>query len=214
AWSMRAAMAVLAAACLALGVQPWLLVPWLQAAIRPLEFDTSALTASSTTFAIDLGSAGGYRAGLPMGALLALAGVPVVLTVLLRAWRWSRRPVWVGGTPFAPGTMRYTGTALSGLLWEPLATPVESSRQPPSGDDGHSYVRANGPVERLPSVVRLSARRRVMDVAGHLYTWLLQRATAVSEAFGNRVQGGDIRSYLLYIFVTGIVVLAVLAVMR
>jgi hydrogenase-4 component B len=220
--SMRGVMVVLAAICLLLGIQPWLLVPWLSAALRPIGYDLGGLTATPTVLAIETPPIAGsqpYSASLPVIPLVLLVVVPVLLTLLLRARRWVSRPVWVGGVTFRPETMQYTGSALSALLWEPVsrrdlaadpaADPV-SLNAPPGASGvpvgaGHSPFRAELPV---------SHRRTLLEVASLVYNKVVRRTLAASEWFGSRLQGGDVRGYLLYILATVILVLAVLAVVR
>jgi len=199
-WPMRSVMAVLAGICLILGLQPWLLVPWLSTAVSTLGYDASILRATPAALTIQLPSGPGtapYRAVLPMLPLALLAGLPTLLTVLVRARGWTKRPVWVGGKPFEPRSMRYTGGAVSALLWEPVARERAASREAP-----------------LPVVVRLSPRRSVVELTNRLFNGIVVAVTMASQRIGERFQNGDIRNYLLYIFAAVVLVLAVLTVSR
>jgi NADH:ubiquinone oxidoreductase subunit 5 (subunit L)/multisubunit Na+/H+ antiporter MnhA subunit len=200
-WSMRGVLMVLAGACLVLGLQPWLLVPWLNTSIAPLRFNPSVLQATPAALSITLPAgpeaADPYQAELPMLPLLLLGGLPVLLVVVLKVWRWVRRPVWVGGEPFAPHSMQYTGGAVSALVWESV------------GREGGAAAEAP-----LPAVLQLSPRRSVVELVNRIYNGLVAGITGWSQRIGDRVQGGDIRSYLMYIFVAVMLVLAVLAVLR
>jgi formate hydrogenlyase subunit 3/multisubunit Na+/H+ antiporter MnhD subunit len=200
-WSMRAVLALLAGVCVVLGLQPWLLVPWLSASIAPVYGDLSVLDATPAALAIELpagsGSGAPYRAVLPMLPLLVLGGLPVLLTLLLRAWRWVRRPVWVGGERFEPRVMQYTGGAVSALLWEPVGRAA-----PPARDAS------------LPVVIPLSPRRSVVELTNRWYNSLVGAVTIGSQRIGDRIQNGDIRAYLLYMFAAVLLVLTVLAVFR
>jgi formate hydrogenlyase subunit 3/multisubunit Na+/H+ antiporter MnhD subunit len=199
-WSVRAVLAVLAAVCLALGLQPWLLVPWLSTAVTPLGYDLSVLRAGPAALTIQLPATAGaapYIVELPMLPLLLLGGLPVLLTVLLRARGWWQRPVWAGGRPFQPSTMRYPGSAVTALVWETV------------GRD-----RPAGGAAPLPDVLRLSPRRSVVELTNRLFNGLAAGLIAGSQWLGQRVQDGDIRRYLLYMFAAVLVVLALLAVFR
>jgi hydrogenase-4 component B len=215
-WSMRAVMTVLAGACVLLGLQPWLLVPWLSAALAALHYHMSGLVATPTRLAISLPAVHGspqYHATLLILPLLALVGSAIGLTALLRAWRWTRRPVWVGGTTFDPNTMQYSGNAVSALLWEPISrrrlpNPSAASDIP----DGVPRQEDHGSAVPYLEELHLSPRRSVLELANYSYNRLISRIVEVSARFGNRFQNGDVRSYLLYMFVIVLLVLTVLAV--
>jgi hydrogenase-4 component B len=213
-WSMRTIMAALAGSCVLLGLQPWLLVPWLSEALAPLHHRMSGLIATPAGLAISIPAAGGsshYHAVLPILPLLLLVGGALGLSGLLRTWRWTRRPVWVGGAALNATTMQYSGNALSALLWEPMSRlNVTRRSEPPAAPDGG----ANGTHHRLPPLYReelyLSPTRSVPELANRWYNRLASRIVAVSVWFGNRFQNGDVRSYLLYMLVIVLVVLTVL----
>jgi hydrogenase-4 component B len=199
--SMRAVLVLLALTCLVLGLQPWLLVGWLTAAIAPLGYDVSALHASAGSLTIGLPASqpphavpvNAYQATLSTWPLLALVVLPLALTAALRVWRWTRRPVWVGGRPFEPDTMSYPGSAASALLWEPLAVAQPGTRE-----------------GMFPVAFRLSPRRTVIELTNHMYNRLVALISGASKGLGERLQNGDIRNYLLYVF--GAVLLVLLAV--
>jgi formate hydrogenlyase subunit 3/multisubunit Na+/H+ antiporter MnhD subunit len=215
-WSMRTIMTILAGLCLLLGLQPWLLVPWLSAALASLNYRVSGLSATPTQLTIGVPATGGslqYHATLPILPLLLLVGAALGLTALLGAWRWTRRPVWVGGTTLDPNTMGYSGNALSALLWEPMSqprspqklmVPSRPDRSPVPEDDGAAATY----LEELP----LSPRRSVPELANYAFNRLAWRIVAASDWFGNRFQNGDVRGYLLYMFLIVLLVLVVLAV--
>jgi formate hydrogenlyase subunit 3/multisubunit Na+/H+ antiporter MnhD subunit len=193
---VRAVLGALAGVCLLLGLQPWLLVPWLSAAVAPEHVDLSVLHATPTGLSIELPAAGGevpYRAALPVLPLILLCLLPVVLLLLLRWGGWERRPVWAGGQPFAPDRMEYTGGAFSALVWEPVARE-------------HHMIHGTP----LPTAFRVSPRRVVVEQGNRLYNCLVRVVLQVSERIGRSLANGDIRSYLLYIFSAVVAVLALL----
>src|SRR6185437_3767863 len=186
-WSMRTVMVLLAGLCLLLGLQPWLLVPWLSSALRSLRLDSAGLDASPGRLAIHSPA---YHAALPVLPLLLLVGSAVTLTVLLRAWRWARRPVWVGGTAVKPNTALYSGNATSALLWEPMSrwrdsqadAPASRPAAPADGDDDSGLTFS----EDLP----LSPRRSVPELASYFYNRLIALIIAISNRTGDLVQNG------------------------
>jgi hypothetical protein len=201
---MRSVLAVLAGACLTLGLQPWLLVPLLSTAVAsvrsPVLSDLSMLQATPKALTVqlpDVGDTARYLAELPMLPLLLLGGLPVLVTVLLRARGWWRRPVWVGGRRFQPRTMQYPGSAVAALVWETVGR-----------------ERAVTGAAPLPDVIRLSPRRGVVELTNRLFNGLVAGLTAGSQRLGDRVQNGDIRSYLFYMLGAVMLVIVVLTVSR
>ncbi len=213
-WSMRTVMAALAGLCLLLGLQPWLLVPWLSTALASLRYYASGLVATPTQLAIGIPAQGTpqYHASLPMLPLLLLVGSTIVLTVWLGAWRWTRRPVWVGGGKLDPSTMQYTGNALSSLLWEPMSRRPSGTAGAPSHPASQGKQDYRRPAELYREELPLSPRRSIPELANYSYNRLLARIVAVSDWCGDRFQDGDVRSYLLYMFVIVLLVLTLLAV--
>lgn len=214
-WSMRTIMMALAGSCLLLGLQPWLLVPWLSAALAPLHYYTSGLVATPTQLAIGIPAQGSpqYHATLPMLPLLLLVGSAIGLTTLLQAWRWTRRPVWVGGTILDPNTMQYSGNALSALLWEPMSRRrLPSASEASDTPDCPAEQGDRGSAMPFQEKLHLSEGRSVLELANFSCNRLVSRIVAVSQWFGDRFQNGDVRSYLLYMFVIVLLVLTVLAV--
>jgi formate hydrogenlyase subunit 3/multisubunit Na+/H+ antiporter MnhD subunit len=234
-WSMRTIMTALSGLCLLLGLQPWLLVPWLTAALAPLHYAMSGLVATPTRLTISIPAAQRtvqYHATLPVLPLLLLVASAFGLTALLRAWRWKRRPVWVGGSTLDPSAIRYSGNAVSALLWEPMsrlrpwrgpAEPAVMDGQPvPAGVTGPAdgtYPpdqgdQADRPAMPFREAWDLSPTRSVPEVANYFYNRLISRVITASYRFGRWFQNGDVRSYLLYMFVVVLLVLAVLSVTR
>jgi hydrogenase-4 component B len=211
-WSMRTIMALLAGLCLLLGLQPWLLVPWLSEALVPLNLGPTGLDASPVRLAIQTPA---YHATLPVLPLLVLVGAAVGLTALLRAWRWIRRPVWVGGTPAQPG-ISYSGNALSALLWEPMSS-WRSSETPVLADRAGTAANPDTDDETAPTFneeLRLSTRRSVPELASYSYNRLIALIVASSTWTARKIQNGDIRSYLLYMLLVVLLVLFALAIIR
>jgi hydrogenase-4 component B len=180
-WPERAVLTVLALACVALGLQPWVLLPWLTAAAMPLVNGAQAgvLDADPWGLRVDLV---GYTASVPTLPLLLLWLLPLLIGAVTGALRWPGRQVWVGGTAHRPEEMQYTGSAFSAQIWDPIAT-----------------VGQDAPSGPLPATVRVTSRRVVVEQGNRAVNVLLSWIEAGSERFGTWVHSGDVRRYLLYI---------------
>ena len=135
-----------------------------------------------------------YSAGLSSFLLLSLAG-GVGLSILISLLRKTARrlpspPVWSGGVRFDPQTMQYSSTALSALIWGAFAR----QRQP--------LPNVQLEQDALPAHLPVDEKHYVLEIFANLYNRLLSWLLRSSTTIGNRVQSGDIRSYLLYILVT------------
>lgn len=182
-WPERAVLVVLALACIILGLQPWILLPWLTAAVLPLVDggQSGVLHADPWRLQVDLA---GYSPGISTLPLVLLWLAPLAIAVLTGALHWPRRPVWVGGTAHEAVEMQYTGSAFSASLWEPIAR-----------------VREGAPSGFLPATVRVTSRRVVVEQGNRAVNVLLRWIGTGSERFGSWVHSGDVRRYLLYIAV-------------
>jgi formate hydrogenlyase subunit 3/multisubunit Na+/H+ antiporter MnhD subunit len=190
-WPVRLVLVGLAAACLVLGLQPWLLVGWLTSASGRTE--ALALHASPALLAIQMPAAGGdpgHSATLSVWPLVFLAVLPALLTVVVLSRTRAVRPVWAGGEPSEAGGTQYTGSALPPALWRPFPRLGPAAPWQPAGER---------PVEAT-------------DQASQPYQKIAGAVTTASARIGARIQNGDIRSYLLYILAAVVLILAVLTV--
>jgi hydrogenase-4 component B len=201
-WSMRFIMSLLAGLCLVLGVAPGLLIPWLALAITGLGYDPSALQVdySGLTITVPTSTALSYTAALAIWPLVALAVMPLVITLTAGVWHKQkpllRSPVWAGGERHHPDTMQYSGSALSALVWGWLASSRPVLEEP------------------LPSRFKLAENRWVIEPFNYLYNLFIRVLLGISAWVGNYLQSGDIRRYLLYIFAALIIVLVLLGTSR
>jgi hydrogenase-4 component B len=195
---VRAVLGTLAGICLVLGIQPWLLVSWLKVAVSATGLKPSVLNATSSLLSIRLPSPGerDYTAAVPMLPLVLLCVIPVMLVVALRWFGCVRRPAWAGGGEFEAGPMQFTGGAFSSLVWDAVAQDV-------ADDDGVSSP--------LPTMFRVSRRRAVVERGNLIYNAVVRRTLATCERLGVLLAGGDVRGYLLSIFVAVVAVLTLLA---
>jgi len=86
--------------------------------------------------------------------------------------------------------------------------PADGTYPPDQGD------QADRPAMPFREAWDLSPTRSVPEVANYFYNRLISRVITASYRFGRWFQNGDVRSYLLYMFVVVLLVLAVLSVTR
>ncbi len=110
-------------------------------------------------------------------------------------------PPWLGGVPYDSTRMQYTGAAFASLIWKPFESKARS-RTPgsPAAVDGR-----NG--KFLPFQETVKQGRSVAEFTRLVYDYLIERLLALCETIGLKVQPGDIRVYLQYIFMLFIVIL-------
>jgi hypothetical protein len=181
---MRAAVAVLGAGCVLLGLVPGLLAPLLATA---LPWTTPVPTGT------DLAIPG---TSLPVvGAAVAL----VIATTLLVAMRGRpARPsgVWVCGQPADPG-LRWTSAGFTKtllLVLEPVLRPEREVTVAESGGVVQSVTHSSRVPHRFDTHVNEPVVRTALRVARHL----------------RRIQSGDLRVYLGYL--VGVVVVMLVLV--
>ncbi len=199
--SMLVAKGFLALLCVVLGLAPGILVPFLHRAVRAvgLQAPEMPLRASWLTLKVwallDTGKGDVHQAALslvPAGLLVVLPlALGWIIWRLRRSRGWTSGPIWAGGEMYDVRYMRYSGTAFSFLAWEILARrPEEIHSQSP-----------------LPAYYRVSDERAVPEFFNQLYNRIIQFTLEMSEGLGRFFQSGDIRTYLLYIFVAFLIVL-------
>lgn len=189
AWSVELMPCLLALGCILLGLQPWLLVGWLHAAAVGVVSEPGTRSVTGDPASLQVAVAG-YSAHLPTLPLLMLWLVPAGLWLILTPTRWTRRPVWVGGTAFDGRRMQYTGSAFAAQVWDPIA-----------GEPGAARSGV------LPTAVAVARRRVVTEQANRLVNVVVRSVERASEWFGGRAQSGDVGQYLLYIAVAVMVAL-------
>ncbi|NMC34921.1 MAG: hypothetical protein GYA36_21075 [Veillonellaceae bacterium] len=150
-----------------------------------------------------------YDGRLPGGIIIFLF-IILVASVLIGVFLHSRTAQsrkftqfgqpWVCGLPYFPHALRYTGAAFSSLIWKPFALRKQ-----------HSSILADGAYEELsppvPYQERLTQQIVIIDYARRAYNAFTVHLLRTSNWFGNRFQDGDIRHYLLYIFLLFIAIL-------
>ncbi|MEW5746517.1 MAG: hydrogenase 4 subunit B [Nitrospirota bacterium] len=198
-WSMRIGMGMAAATCLLLGILPTVVIGWLDTV--PVQLVGSTISASAgthgwlwlTPVAPDRASYSGII------VLLGIMSVVIAAYLLLhvRPGRIRRGPIWDCGFEKLTGRMQYNGTSFAmpfRRIFGHLFTVKELVRLSPQ--PGHSAFPR-----------KLTYYLRVRDrVWGWLYTPIATVSFWISRKVG-RLQQGRIQAYLIYSFVTIIVLL-------
>jgi hydrogenase-4 component B len=195
--SMHAGMALLGAGCVGLGLFPVVLFR----ALRPV-----TLTLAGTTVQPSLGlrghvlnpesAAGSYAPILIVAGLVLLGIVPWLAARLLTGKGRTRvAPTWVCGVELEP-RMQYSATAFAKpirLIFQELIRP-------------HRLIELERPVSSY-FVAAVRYEEGVHPIyERHLYERAVRLLTGASHRI-SRLQSGSIRAYLLYVFVTLVVVL-------
>ena len=198
--SMRAAMAILAAACVALGLAAgWFLPVFDLITQQALGIRISALLVASNGFVLS--------AGTPRSGSVSTAGIAAMLVVLSAVpgflwlvWgRKSRRtagPTWDCGLPGLTADNEYTATAFS----KPLRMIFSALYRPRREIQAEFEVSPYYPTAiHFESEIEPAFEKRLYDPIQERILALARRMRAV--------QAGSIHAYLAYIFVTLILLL-------
>ncbi|HWQ53447.1 MAG TPA: hydrogenase 4 subunit B [Bryobacteraceae bacterium] len=193
--SMRAGMAVLAAACVALGLGATWFVPVLDPITRQaFGVDVSQALITANGLVLSAGSTRGgtvSTAGMAL-AFLALAALPALLWL---AWgRHGRRatgPTWDCGLPGLTADNEYTATAFSKALRMIFSALFKPRREIQAEYEVSPYYPT---AIRFESEIEPAFEKHFYDP---LKLWILAMANRARA-----VQAGSIQAYLAYIFVT------------
>ena len=196
-WRMGGVMAIMAAACLGLGIFPAPVTEKLNTILPAISsaqpLSVSFLYASSPATALS------YRS-LQFVPILALILAFLLLVTLARRWRSrsEQRSIWNGGTRL-DASMQPTGAFLTELIRHALPTLPSSLQESPAP-------------QFLPSRTHLSASESNPQISVEIFRsfynrflgWLL----AYSTKLGDILQNGDIRRYVTYILLANLIILA------
>jgi hypothetical protein len=201
-WTMRAGMLLAAASCLALGVLPPLVIDWMDSVAQQLVGARIGAPASALGW-LWLTPVAPARASYSGGIVFLglLVGIPAVYLLLhIRPRAIHRVPIWDCGFEKLTPRMQYTATA--------YAMPIRRIF-------GYLFAirerirRVHHP-DAAPYPRRLSYSLRVRDrVWGWCYAPVADGSLWLARQVG-RLQQGRIQSYLIYSFVTIIVLLVFL----
>ncbi len=196
---MLAVMAVLAVLCLALGVLPGRVTPWLATISAQLQPGPKlAEPAWSGLVLAPPGVPDAPPLQLPVLAVLGAATLLALVPALLRPGRDARRPEmpWNYGTPFDPATMQPTPASISENVRRLFASPA---RRPGAAANYLPATTVLSDSEVYPQAVHEVFRETYNRWIGSVLRW--------SERTGTKIQGGDIRQYLGYIFAANLITL-------
>ena len=200
-WSMQAAMATLAVACVALGLAPFAVVPVLASSLAGL--GGLAPTPVAFTLALPLGVTGPFGQMsaplLALGLALLLALVPLALRVLGADRRLRVGDTWgcgrIGQTP----RMEYTATAFA----EPLRR-VFAELYRPTRDLSIDFHP-----ESKYFVQSIEYRSEIHPWFERVLYDPLLRVLGIAATWVRRLQGGSVHLYLLYMTLALLVLLTV-----
>ncbi len=199
-WLMRGVALSLAICCLMLGIVPGLIIqPLALLAQDLLPPGQQVFEKGWTTITLQMPQPRDHVIGLNLGPVMLLAIGPLALAILLarRNRRASRTSVWTGGTIYQPERMQITGGAFSFLVWSRLGR-----RQTP--DETFQSVQESN----VPWRIVLSAGYYIPDHFRRFFAAGVAALLANAGRLGDRVQGGDIRWYLVYLFLAFLTMLA------
>jgi hydrogenase-4 component B len=224
-WRMRGILVVLAVLCLLLGIMPGLVIFTLGTIVSDLGFPLTSPGTFSLWGGISLKVVQHnqvYTANLLTVVLITLLGlvVFVVLIALRSSQRRRTKAVWTGGTRFNPSIMQYTSSTYTSPVRDFLGKALSSVRFTPFVQSSiikqSSRLQARQPAlseksqkQYIKTHFELSEGRSVMEPFREAYNWLINLLQRSARSIGSIVQNGDLRNYLLYIFVFFITVFIV-----
>lgn len=184
---MRAALIILSAACVLIGVFPSVM-------LRPLGLNAQELLGSGATLPLEITS----LAGLMPWVSLAVFAIVAAGTMIRRSTR--RSPTWACGLPRLDSRMQYTSTAFS----KPIRKVFAQVYRP---DRAVEILPSDDPY--FPSSIAYRSVRTT-SFERSLYRPAMDAIVATGHRL-RRLQTGNIQVYLLYVFLA---LLGVLIFMR
>ena len=224
-WRMRGILVIMAILCLMLGIMPGLVIYILGLIVSDLGYPlaypgTFPLWGGIPIKVVQQNQV--YTANFQTVVLITLLGL--VIFIFLFALRSSKREktrtVWTGGTRYDPGIMQYTSSTFTSPVRDFLGRTLTSIRftqyirnpmikQPArlSAQEPASSTRAEK--EYIKTRFEVSNGRSVNEAFREVYNWSINQLQRAARSTGSIVQNGDLRNYLLYIFVFFITVFIV-----
>jgi hypothetical protein len=155
----------------------------------------------------------GYQTRLSGRLLLGTAGIlafPFLLAFAQRFIKWGRGfrmrrgSLWTGGTPYRPEVMQVTGSAFTSQIW--MASAVQNDGLPYPGKEAETSAQ-----QVFPTAEQITDQRAVPEAIRGFYDSAVRRLLTLAQRFGDWAEPGDIRRYLVYIFIVFLFVLAILS---
>jgi hydrogenase-4 component B len=197
---MRAGMALLAVACVVLGLGATWLLPGFDPITRQffgIGASASLVTGNGFILTAGLPKSGSVSTALLAAMLLALSGIPILLRLL-----WGRReqratgPTWDCGLPGLTADNEYTATAFSKPLRMIFGALFRPRREIQAVFDVSPYYPK---AIRFESEIEPAFEKKFYDP---LLEGILRMARRM-----RRIQAGSLHAYLAYIFLTLILLL-------
>lgn len=219
-WRMRGVLIILAVLCLALGILPWPVIMMLGKVAGDLRFPLVSASPFSSWGGISINVGSQYTAQLRPEFLFILSGLGLfVLFLSLQMSRsWNEKAVWTTGTQYDPERMQYTGSAFTSPVRDFLEKALIAAVFAPITSILQSSIvkrlaRLTDQQFTAPFDIRfdVSEGRSVGEPFRQVYCLLILLLQSASRRIGSFFQNGDLRSYLLYIFLIFVAVFIVLA---
>ena len=216
-WRMRGILVIMAILCLMLGIVPGLVIFILGLIVSDLGFPlaypgTFTLWGGIPITVVQQNAV--YTANFQTVVLITLLGLVIfIFLIALRSKLQKKtRTVWTGGTRYDPGIMQYTSSTFTSPVRDFLGKTLTSVRFTPfiqnpmikqspqlSSQEPTSSTREEK--EYIKSRFEVSNGRSVKEPFREVYNWLINQLQRTARFSGSFVQNGDLRNYLLYIFV-------------
>jgi hydrogenase-4 component B len=221
-WLMRGILVVLAALCLVLGIVPGFVISTLGLITGDIGFPLAFPGTFSLWGEIPINlvqQKQHYTVHLQTIILFTLLGMVFLIFLIALRTKWQRRAraVWTGGTRYDPGSMQYTSSIFTSPVRDFLGKTLMRVRftlftqglviSPSTRVSTQEFTTfTSEEQENISTSFEVSKGRSVKEPFREAYNWLI-RQLQLSARFSSRfVQNGDLRSYLLYIFVFAIAV--------
>jgi len=224
-WRMRGILVIMAILCLMLGIVPGLVIFILGLIVSDLGFPlaypgTFTLWGGIPITVVQQNAV--YTANFQTVVLITLLGLVIFIFLIALRSRLQKktRTVWTGGTRYDPGIMQYTSSTFTSPVRDFLGKTLSSVRFTPfiqnpmikqspqlSAQEPTSSTREEK--QYIKSRFEVSNGRSVKEPFREVYNWLINQLQRTARFSGSFVQNGDLRNYLLYIFVFFITVFIV-----
>jgi hydrogenase-4 component B len=225
-WRMRGILVIMAVLCLLLGIVPGLVIFILGLIVSDLGFPLAYPGTFSLWGGIPIKVVQPnqivYTANFQTVVLITLLGLVIfIFLIALRSKRKKEtRAVWTGGTQYDPIMMQYTSSTFTSPVRDFLGKTLTSIRYTPFIQNPmikqsarfSAQEPASSTTEEkvyIETSFEVSDGRYVREPFREFYNWLITKLISAARSTGSFVQNGDLRNYLLYIFVFFITVFIV-----
>jgi NADH:ubiquinone oxidoreductase subunit 5 (subunit L)/multisubunit Na+/H+ antiporter MnhA subunit len=218
-WRMRGVLVILALLCLVLGILPWPVMIVLGKIAGDLHFPLVSASAFSAWGGISINAGPQYTAqhGLEFlytaqlrpEFLFILSGLGII--VLFLSLQMSKsgqyKRAWTTGVRYDPESMQYTGSTFTSQVRDFVEKTLIGVILAPI-----TWILQLSSVKRLTSLTdhqistpfstrfELSEERSIGEPFRQIYSLMILFLQATSRRIGSFFQNGDLRNYLLYIF--------------